>query len=245
MKKLNLVLAVFLIVCFSSRFTYAAIGDVINIRLGGDSRDSYDNGAAINDESEQTWNMQKYAGERSISNLLYSDGTKSGVSLTEYMSERKSIDANATAILESNKDQVLMRGYLATTKGATGSFNFSGLEAGCYEVYVYSQIGDGAPGNLDLTANGVEFHLSNNGDLTTLTEGQNWVSHTVHVSNDGLLNMKIASNSSINGIQLKAVTPSIEPMPEPGSVVLLGVGGIFIFGIMRLRRSEGYALNNA
>ena len=213
---------------------YGAVGDIINIQLGSGAP-LYDNGAAINDDSGQTWNRIILEDEQTIANLQYSDGSFSGVSVNDYMSGTAGLSKTATAFPEGTTDQPLMRGYLFTDEDETGYINLTGLDAGTYKVYVYSQVGTDLPGNLDMTANGASYSLSNNGDSTSLIEGTNWMVKTVTVAADGKLSMSFAENSQINGLQIEAV-------PEPGSVVLLGIGGAFVLGLKRLKSKEESAV---
>ena len=244
-KRLFFLLTAFCLMSFTSAGAYAGVGDVINLQLGTSGYD-YTGSAAINN-GDQTWNLIEFSDDTLV-NMKDSNGQNSDISVTTSMDEDAGLAWNDSAFAgpsdyDSSADRTLMLGYLSTVSN-TGSINFSGLEAGTYKVYVYSQVGTGVNSNLDLTANDVGFNLSNNGDLTTLTEGKNWVSHTVQVGSDGTLNMTIGTYSQINGIQIEAVS-DIQAVPEPRSIGLFGVGSIFILAIMRLRSKGSYALGKA
>lgn len=232
MKKIILGLLTTALLGFNS-VAYGEVGDLINIKLGGSP--SYDNGAAINNVSGQYWNSYASTDQASWATLLYSDYGVSGASIQYNMTGTTGLDETGTAFPDGGIDTPLMRGFVSTDAYNTGTLTIQGLSAGEYEVYVYSQIDKDLTSKLNMDANGVSYSLTNNGSLTELTKGQNWVSHTVVVGDNGLLNMSFAKDSQINGIQIEAV-------PEPGTIVLLGVGSAFLLGFRR-RKSEESAVN--
>lgn len=230
MKKLIFLLSALLVMCFTSMQGYADPGDIINIKLGASP--SYDNGAAINDASGQYWNSFASTDQEASASLRYSDISASGASITYNMTGTKGLDATGTMFPDGGIDTPLMRGFVSTDNTNTGTLTISGLSAGTYKVYVYSQIDKNLTSNLDMKANGVDFTLTNPGNLTALTSGENWISHDVIVSSDGLLNVTFGTNNQINGMQV------IEAVPEPGSIVLLGIGGALLFGFRKLNSKE-------
>jgi hypothetical protein len=229
MKNLIFLLSALLVMCFTSRQGFAAPGDIINIQLGGSPY--YDNGAAINNDSDQYWNHFSSTDQDTWATLLYSTGALSSASIEYNMTGTTGLDATGTSFPDGGIDTTLMRGFVSTDAYNTGTLSVQGLSAGTYTLYVYSQIDQDLTSSLDMTANGVDFTLSNNGSPTALTKGVNWISHNVEVGDDGLLNVSFAADNQINGLQIQAV-------PEPGSVVLLGIGGAFVLGLKRLRSKE-------
>jgi hypothetical protein len=234
MKKLIFLLSALLVMCFTGIQGYAAPGDLINIKLGGSP--SYDNGAAINDLGNQYWNSFAATDQATWAPLFKSNLTLSGASIEYNMTGTKGLDATGTAFPDGGIDTPLMRGYVSTDNFNTGTLDIQGLTAGTYTVYVYSQIDKNQTSSLNMTANGVNFTLTNNGSLTSLTQNQNWVSKNVVVASNGLLNVSFATNNQINGMQI------LEAVPEPGSIVLLGMGGIFVLGLKKLRSKEESAV---
>jgi hypothetical protein len=242
MKKLIFLLTAFLVMCVNGKPAYAA-GELINLQFGGG--DAATNGGAVNNVEGQYWNYIVSEGTQSLTNMVYADGmTTSTVSVNETMTTSTGMVTNATAY--TGKDIGLMTGYFSTSDVQHGTFSFTGLTAGEYKVYVYSQreTGNNSYLNLGLTTAGHSYaiNIANNSDLTGLTSGTglnpaaNWASQKVLVGADGTLNMTTGFNNAINGIQIEAV-------PEPGSVILLGVGGIFVLGALRIRAKEGTAVN--
>ena len=234
MKKLIFLLSALLVMCFTSGTGYADPGDIINIKFGGSP--AYNNGAAINDVTGQTWNSFASTDIEQIDaeTLMYSNGVNSGATIYYNMTGTKGLDSTGTAF--TSIDKPFMRGFISTDAYNTGTLTISGLSAGTYTVYVYSQVDKNLTSTLDMTANGTNFDLTNNGSLTALTLNQNWTSHDVIVGSDGLLNVSFGTNNQINGLQL------VEVVPEPGSLALIGVGSLFALGFKRLKSKEESAV---
>lgn len=161
--------------------------------------------------------------------LKYSDESVSSAELKYSIS---TIAGGSTSIAGIDTD--LFSGYLATDGESTSIFTFQNLEAGTYDLYVYSQKDINTSGGLQFTANGVSGSLTNNGTLTSLVEGANYLKTSVVVSDAGTLAISIAKNSQINGIQLLQTSTA----PEPASMVLLGIGGVLAAARFRRKNSE-------
>ena len=234
MKKLIFLLSALLVMCFTSGTGYADPGDIINIKFGGSP--SYDNGAAVNDASGQYWNSFGATDQATPAVLLYSDYGVTSAKITYNMTGTTGLDETGTAFIDGGTDTPLMRGFVSTDNINTGTLTISGLSAGTYTIYAYSQIDKNLTSSLDMKANGVDFTLTNNGNPTVLTSGVNWTSHDVLVGSDGLLNVSFGTNDQINGLQL------VEAVPEPGSLALIGVGSLFALGFKRLKSKEESAV---
>ncbi len=250
MKKLTVLITALAVTCFSGGRAYAAVGDVINLQLGS-SFSFYDLGGAIDSTPGQTWNQIVSSGSNSFGELQLSGGMGSGVSLDYYYMDGSS-NTVTTSFTDLN-NQPLMVGFLSNGDLSTGTFQFSGLAAGKYKIYVYSQIDSGTPSTLDVTpitsvSTYSKISFANAGNYTGFTNATNtgfgnWAVKTVDVGNaigpdygSANLVLNVSTLSSINGIQIQAV-------PEPGSVVLLGLGGVFMLGIIRLRSKDEAELN--
>lgn len=227
MKKILYILAGLLVIQFAGSPLYAAVGDLINIQLG--SGYTYTNGAAINDDV-QYWN--KFTSpEGDNADLFYSNNTLSTAKLTYAVDE--SVSIRGSNIVMNSTDRNLFSGYLIIDQNSS-EFILQGLDAGTYDLYVYSQVASNNSSSLQFTANGVSGSLTNNGTLTSLVEGANYLKTSVVVSDAGTLAISIAGNSQINGIQLLQTSTA----PEPASMVLLGVGGV-LAAAAKLRRKPG------
>jgi hypothetical protein len=236
MKKINSIFITIAATCICCNSAYAGVGDVINIRLGGPITPTfYTNGAAIDDVSGQKWNIIRTTTTTlpiTAGPLNFSNNLPSTVSGTYY------IDGNIGFVGSSitGVDQPLMRGYLKPVTDAYCLFN--GLLPGTYKIYVYSL-------NLTATTQGghiYNFNLSSSGTLKSLTEktalttlDNNWMMQSVVVGSDGKLNMTLGANSVLNGLQLVQTTSMV---PEPGSIALIGVGGVIFIGISKKRKKD-------
>jgi hypothetical protein len=225
MKKFMSIVTAFLLMFMTGRTLQAELGDVINIQLGASP--FYNNGAAINDVSPQYWNAFAGTDQASWAPLLTSDYTLSTASIMYNMTGSTGLDATGTAFPDGNIDKPLMRGFVSTDAVNTGVINIKGLATGNYFLYAYSQVDKDLTSHLNFIANGVSGSLSNNGTLTQLVKNQNWMVTSVSVASDGLLNISINSDNQINGLQIASV-------PEPDSIVLLGVGGVLALVFMRM-----------
>lgn len=228
MKKILYILAGLFVIQFAGNPLYAAVGDLINIQLGNGR--TYTNGAAINDVSGQYWNKFTYT-EDDNADLFYSNNTLSTAKLTYAVDA--SVNLNISNIVMNSTDRNLFSGYLIIDQNSS-EFILQGLDAGTYDLYVYSQVASNNSSSLQFTANGVSGSLTNNGTLTSLVEGANYLKTSVVVSDAGTLAISIAGNSQINGIQLLQTSTA----PEPASMVLLGVGGV-LAAAAKLRRKPG------
>jgi hypothetical protein len=54
--------------------------------------------------------------------------------------------------------------------------------------------------------------------------------------------LSATTQGDVNGIQIASMK-SREAVPEPGSVMLLGVGGILVFGFMNLKARKESVFN--
>ena len=252
MKNSKIILASLLATCFSNQNMYAA-NTLINIQMGNGG--TYTNDGAALANVTQTWNKFSAAGTNTYNTIKNSSGaTVTGLSVTENMTNRGNwSNTNFTNAL----DLPLMKGGLSITTGQSGYFKFKGLSSGVYDIYIYSEAQSGVQTTINISAitsvgtYGINF--SNDSTPKSLTEATsantytgNWMKKTVvidkSVSSDPLYNLVLnvngtSSGSMINGIQLQYV--GAVPVPEPDTVLLLGVGGVFFIGFMRSRASAG------
>lgn len=238
MKNVSCLLLLLLQTFFFSNSGYSSPGDILNIQLGGTITSLYNNGAAINDTAGQKWNRLTEVDVTTLNNLQYSDGTSDNDISVTYNTPVYA-GGISTSFTSSSLDFTLFRGYMGTNSLSNGYINLSGLENGTYNVYVYVQGKKTASvSSLQMTlitpVNNEIISLSNNGKANVLIEGTNWIMTSIVVT-DGTLDMVIEKNSLLNGIQLQQISTVV---PEPGNVMLLGIGGILVFSFIRRRTND-------
>lgn len=248
MQKKIFLLTSIIVACFSGGSAYG--GNLINIQLGNLAT-LYTDGAAIND-GNQTWTQFIKNGTRTYTNLKYSDNTTSAVSVTESMSTTSNWQSTVTSFTNAT-DLPLMRGALSTGAAGSGYFYFKGFTAGVYDIYIYSQGKTADPvNNINInvvtSAGTKSIQFTNDKNATILQQATsikagNWYKTSVVVNTavagygDGQNNLilTLGSNQLINGIQIAQVSNVV---PEPNSIMLLGVGGVFVLGLMRIRAKQ-------
>ncbi|TCD47547.1 PEP-CTERM sorting domain-containing protein [Chlorobium sp. N1] len=195
----------------------AAQGDLINIKFNT----TYTGAGAIGDGND-IWNIVYQTGDASSSkyDLKNSDNT----TMTDV-----DFSATWTGSTTDTNNTFVSNIY---SENASSTMQFSGLSAGEYDLYIYTQTG---VDNFDYSVASGSSWMS----TESITAGGNAfdvVVLTTTVGDDGqlLINYGDTGIDYVNGIQLLQ-TSEAAPVPEPATVMLLGVGGIGI-AFMRRRR---------
>lgn len=239
----------------------AESGDLININfipvdyydVGSDSYVKYTGSAFHGGLDGQFWNEFYSQRVRNDVRLTYAIGT--GNASIRY--SFGSISSTETESGFSNSTlSGLMGGYVASgTSG--GIITISGLEADeNYRLYFYSQGWMNDP-----VLNGQLMTISVNGEQTinqtyfsntsqsSFINGQNVITAYVNTNSSGQLNMLLSPSPGssvvvLNALQIEAIGMGFdgEPVPEPGTLVLLGVGGLFLGGYRRFRALSYFSL---
>jgi hypothetical protein len=239
MKKLKRVASIATLIMMFFGRAYAA--QLININLITDGGAAMTGAAAIGTAGD-IWNESPVGSLTDFNdmvgidpnttpfNLVNSSGLDSGVTLDAFFFGTSNL--SSTSFVDGAGKQ-LMQGYVL----GSGYMTLSGLGANqSYVLYVYSQAETGvANTSSTLTAGSVSFDTPiNNGNASTFIKGVNYTSHIVTADSAGSLTVTVSTlnaNSAINGFQIQAV-------PEPKSVMLLGVGGVLVFAYFRLKSNE-------
>lgn len=173
--------------------------------------------------------------------MLDSKEGKTSVSLSAYHSQHLNYIIDSETAFPGN---TLMNSYTQAAPGKTGIINFTGLTPGTYRIYIYSQNENNEINNAVLiTANTVSFSTVTDDGLRDYYESPyNYAVGTVSVGADTNLSMTFkglgTGQGDINGIQ---IVP-IEAVPEPASVILLGIGGMILVSF-KLRSKESATVN--
>ncbi len=248
MKKILSLLAALSLFGFNSA---SAVVPLINVNYTTTTGGGYTGKAVIGYDGDQ-WNTISLGRGASFSNttfnLINSSGSATGVSVTT--TGQGSIDSGGWLPTESwqysgfhyTSYVGLMDGYLfahgSNPSNAYGTITFSGLaSSSSYDVYIYTQ-GDTATPNrqLGVTVDGIDYTTTPSvASASTFIEGQNYLK--INALTDASGNLAISYNqqameANINGIQIAG------SVPEPGTVVLLGIGGIALAAVRKRNANE-------
>jgi|APHig6443718053_1056840.scaffolds.fasta_scaffold01557_13 hypothetical protein len=206
---------------------YAATGDLININFGS----GYESGAAYSEGEELSWNEESRPSGNDTSVYSAEGDRLSGV-IFSWASDGYTVLNTSTF----TSAPYLMDSYIYTTN-KQGSFSFSGLSEGTYTLYIYSQSElSGQALSVSIAGTAYSTTLSN-ASSTTFISGQNYlVIENLTVSEAGTLTVSYGGTGTdvINGVQLLQ-TSDASAVPEPASIVLLGIGGALAAGYMKKR----------
>lgn len=206
---------------------YAATGDLININFGS----GYESGAAYSGGENLSWNEESRPSGKDTSVYSAEGDLLSGV-IFSWTSDGYTVLDTSTF----TSAPYLMDSYIYTTN-RQGSFTFSGLSEGTYTLYIYTQ-SELSGQALSVTIAGTVYSTTlSNASSTTLISGQNYlVIENLTVSEAGTLTVSYGGTGTdvINGVQLLQ-TSDASAVPEPASIVLLGIGGALAAGYMKKR----------
>ncbi|WP_167599354.1 PEP-CTERM sorting domain-containing protein [Chlorobaculum sp. 24CR] len=243
MKRLTALLMVLIVMCFASDQADAETS-LINIQFGrGLPENIYYGGGVVNTDPtlNLTWNQVNDTYYDPFQ-LLYSDGDESNAYLSVDVSgEVKQVSSSSSAIVDTDPTKKLMLGHLSSDADYYASMTITGLKPGLYNIYIYSQGVLNVPSELSATATvtggSYNIHLESDGLTPSLLEGTNWLMLPVVIS-DGNFSMSVndLTIGTLNGVQIEAV-------PEPGSVILVGIGGIIVFWRFRMNLNKNYDVN--
>ncbi len=202
----------------------------IDVNYTAPSLPTYTGPGVIGQAGDQ-WNAVKWSNVGSSVSLVDVNGSSTGASVVSHFD---GISYNYSTGFDGTVYENLMKGYAVGYSESSYTIDFSGLNRSTtYDIYLLSQ-GDYVSSGRRLSAsvNGMTYTtVPTVASASSFIPNQNYLQFSGTSDASGNLTISYwaaADEANINGIQLA--------VPEPASVVLLGVGGIAV--AMAARRKE-------
>jgi len=227
MKKIFYALVVLAVAGFSGT-AQANVGQMIDIDVQGSTQVGH--GPILTNGSDfYLYSISSATGETKLIPLVESSGSYSLVNFSYTANASTAISGiGGSSAMQGSPYANLFDGYMTATE--TKNISFTGLDQNkTYELVVYAQVeaptGGGTVNHeTRLSINGTQVLYSANSTSDHLIQGVNYAIIN-GLTSDAHGNLSLSYLGNISGLQLKEV-------PEPASMVLLGIGGI-LFGLRR------------
>jgi hypothetical protein len=243
MKKImSALVASAVVLATSSGVAHAGVGQMVNIDIQGGFFPSSKHGPILTNGFDRYTTYADPTSGTYDDTVVEATGTRTDGTITYGLDAMTAINPGdpihpLSSAMGSGEFKKLFDGYMNSDLGDTISLR--GLDANKkYQLVVYAQKEKGETTSLFINSSQVINNFSNLSSLTQATAG-NALNGNYALINTGLTStaagvLNFTYQGQINGFQVKEL-----PVPEPASVVLLGIGGLL--GSYRLRRSREQA----
>lgn len=202
--------------------------------------------SALGSTGSNTWNL--FPSIVTGTKLKFYDGTDSDVTITKWVaSGTGTISLAENSFYESGAAKpgyLLMRNY-TYTYASVGSFTFSGIEPGQYQIYIYTNSSNVMTNKLSATAStsvGTPYTAQIIGDdgssYSTFVEGKNYLVLPVTVGADGALTLTYTGNDLSSDDIGRIQGLELQPVPEASTLTMLMIGGAIIMIYIRRKSNE-------